>query len=134
MPCKSMRRVLIHNWGGNGAEYVGRNLTLYGDPDVKFGGLAVGGIRISHMRHIPKEVTMALTATKASRKPFTVQPLVIAPQISIDDYIADISAAPTIEGLQHKFKEAQTAFKNHADFYKVIECKDKRKTELTKGE
>lgn len=81
-PCKSMRRVLIHNWGGNGTEYVGRSLTLYGDPTVKFGGLEVGGIRISHMSHINKEVTMALTATKASRKPFTVKPLVIAePQI-----------------------------------------------------
>lgn len=74
-PCKSMRRVLIHNWGGNGNEYVGRSLTLYGDPTVKFGGLEVGGIRISHMSHINKEVTMALTATKASRKPFTVKPL-----------------------------------------------------------
>lgn len=76
-PCKSMRRVLVNVWGNDGNAYVGRSLRLYRDESVKFGGLAVGGIRISHMSHIDKPVTMALTATKANRKPFIVQPLVI---------------------------------------------------------
>lgn len=75
MPCKSMRRVLVHVLGNNGSEYVGHRLTLYRDPSVKFGGMAVGGIRISHMTGITKPVTVALTETRASRKPFTVQPL-----------------------------------------------------------
>jgi len=77
LPCKSMRRVLVNVWGGDGNSYIGRNLTLYRDEKVVFGGLAVGGIRISHMSHIDKDVTMALTATRASRKPFTVKPLVV---------------------------------------------------------
>jgi hypothetical protein len=50
-------------------------MTLYRDPTVKFGGFETGGIRISHLSHIDKPTTMALTATRASRKPFTVQPL-----------------------------------------------------------
>ena len=50
-------------------------MTLYRDPAVKFGGLEVGGIRISHMSDIAKPITMALTATRANRKPFTVQPM-----------------------------------------------------------
>ncbi len=74
-PCKSMRRVLIEVWGSRHAEYVGRSMTLYRDPSVKFGGFEVGGIRISHMSNIDRPITMALTATRASRKPFTVQPL-----------------------------------------------------------
>ena len=74
-PCKSMRRVLVHLWGADGHSYVGRSMTLYGDPKVKFGGVEVGGIRISHLSDIKETVTLALTATKASRKPFTVQPL-----------------------------------------------------------
>lgn len=78
LPCKSMRRVLVNVWGSDGSEYVGRSLTLYRDEKVVFGGLAVGGIRISHMSHIDKDVTMALTATRASRKPFTVKPLVVS--------------------------------------------------------
>lgn len=76
LPCKSMRRVLVHLWGNNGEAFVGRCMTLYRDPSVQFGGLAVGGIRISHMSDIDEPVTMALTATRQSRKPYTVRPLV----------------------------------------------------------
>lgn len=74
-PCKSMRRLLVAIWGANGAEYVGRSVTLYRDPTVKWGGLEVGGIRISHMSHIDKPVTIALTATRGNKKPVTVKPL-----------------------------------------------------------
>lgn len=78
-PCKSMRRVLVHCWGPDGNAFIGRSMTLYCDDKVVFGGQAVGGIRISHMSHIDAPVTMALTATRASRKPFTVKPLIIQP-------------------------------------------------------
>lgn len=85
-PCKSMRRVLVQVWGKDGAQYVGKSMTLYRDDAVKFGGMDVGGIRISHMSGIDKAVTMALTASKANRKPFTVKPLSVQdatpPQIS----------------------------------------------------
>lgn len=74
-PCKSMRRLLVAVWGANGAEYVGRSVTLYRDPTVKWGGLEVGGIRISHMSHIDKPVTIALTATRGNKKPTTVRPI-----------------------------------------------------------
>lgn len=74
-PGKSMRRVLFHVWGKDSQAYVGRSLTLYCDEKVKFGGLEVGGIRISHMSNITSSVTMALTASKANKKPFTVEPL-----------------------------------------------------------
>lgn len=74
-PGKSMRRVLVHVWGGDANAYVGRRLRLYRDDDVQFGGLKVGGIRISHMSHINGAVTMALTAKKGSKKAFKVQPL-----------------------------------------------------------
>lgn len=74
--CKSMARVMVHCWGADANEYVGHSMTLYCDPTVKWGGMEVGGIRISHMSHIPKGVTMALTATKGQRKPFVVKPLV----------------------------------------------------------
>lgn len=77
-PCKSMRRVLINVWGVDGTAYVGRSMTLYRDEKVMFGGAAVGGIRISHVSHIDAPVTMALTATRANRKPFTVKPLIVA--------------------------------------------------------
>lgn len=74
-PCKSMRRVLISAWGDNGPDWVGKSMTLYTDPDVKFGGVAVGGIRISHLSHIESDMALALTATRGKRTPFTVRKL-----------------------------------------------------------
>lgn len=79
-PCKSMRRVMVQVWGKDGTQYPGRSMTLYRDPEVAFGGLKVGGTRISHMSHIEAPVTMALTATRANKKPFTVKPLKVERQ------------------------------------------------------
>jgi len=76
-PCKSMARVLVNCWGPDANNYIGRSLTLYCDPAVTWGGMAVGGIRISHMSDIPSAQVMALTATRGNKKPFKVLPLII---------------------------------------------------------
>ena len=75
--CKSMCRVMVTAWGSDAAKYIGHSLTLFCDPKVKWAGLEVGGIRISHMSDIDDSMTMALTVTRANKKPFTVKPLVI---------------------------------------------------------
>lgn len=77
-PCKSMRRVLVRVWGSDSNAYVGRSMTLYRDDAVTFGKDQVGGIRISHMSDIAREITMALTVTRARRKPYKVRPLAAA--------------------------------------------------------
>lgn len=74
-PCKSMRRVLVQVWGRDGAGYVGKSMTLFRDDSVKWGGVEVGGIRISHMSDIAKDMVFALTASKTVRKQYTVKPL-----------------------------------------------------------
>ena len=74
-PCKSMSRVLVAAWGPDAKAYTGRSVTLYRDPKVKWGGMEVGGIRISHLSHIERDMVMALTATKGKRAPYTVKPL-----------------------------------------------------------
>jgi hypothetical protein len=79
-PCKSMSRCLVSAWGPDAKKYIGRSLTLYRDPTVKWGGMEVGGIRISHMTDIDGPMTMVLTATKGSRKPYKVAPLVAQPK------------------------------------------------------
>lgn len=78
-PCKSMRRLLIFCWGKNGNDWVGRRITMFNDPDVKWAGQAIGGIRISHMSNINGSVSVALTMTRGKRKPYTVKELVIPP-------------------------------------------------------
>lgn len=80
LPCKSMRRVMVSVWGPDASVYTGRSMTLFRDPSVTWGGMEVGGIRISHMSHIESKTVVVLTATKKARKPFTVLPLVVAPK------------------------------------------------------
>lgn len=108
-PCKSMRRVLVICWGDEGKEYTGRSMTLYRDEKVMFGGIAVGGIRISHLSHIEKDMTMALTASRASRKPFTVKPLAAQP--------ASKAAAPA--------SDISTEAKAFADEIKMVDSAEK---------
>lgn len=79
-PSKSMRRVLVQAWGARGEAYVGRRLTLYRDPNIKFGGIAVGGIVISHLSHIDGPVKVSLTVTRGKKQLTTVKPLKDAPQ------------------------------------------------------
>lgn len=74
-PCKSMMRVMVHCWDSDANKYVGRGMRLYCDPKVRWGGMEIGGIRISHMSHIDRPMTMALTESKSKRAIFTVQPL-----------------------------------------------------------
>jgi hypothetical protein len=78
-PCKSMTRVLVHAWGKYADQWAGKRLTLYRDPKVTWAGAEVGGIRISHMSDIPHDLTMSLTASKQSKKPYTVKLLTEAP-------------------------------------------------------
>lgn len=77
-PCKTMRKVLILAWGHDGSEWTGRSMTLFHDPAVKFGGQSVGGIRISHVSHIERDIAVALTATKGKKTLHTIKALKVA--------------------------------------------------------
>lgn len=74
-PCKSMRKVLIFAWGDDGREWVGKSMTLYCDPNVKWGGVKVGGVRISHLSHVEADLALSLTATKGKKEPVIIKRL-----------------------------------------------------------
>lgn len=95
-PSKSMRRVLLACWGSDSSTYVGRKMTLFGDPTVKFGGQTVGGIRIGALSHLEKPVTVALTVTRGKRAPFTVQPLPTPTDTSGRDWLTELAQAAQI--------------------------------------
>ena len=78
-PCKSMSRVLVAAWGPDTSKYIGRSIKLYRDPDVTWGGLKVGGIRICEMTDLDggRAMTLALTEAKGRRKPAVIRPLVM---------------------------------------------------------
>ena len=83
-PCKSMRRVLIAAWSDDGREWAGRSMKLYSDPEVKFGGVKVGGIRISQLSHMEKELKILLTSTRGKRDETRITRLPNYPQESFD--------------------------------------------------
>lgn len=91
LPCKSMRKVLIFAWGEDGNQWVGRSMTLFNDLAVKWAGVAVGGIRISHMTHIEREISLQLTATRGKKEPFIIK--VLTPPA--DDRVEKFRAALT---------------------------------------
>ena len=76
-PCKTMRKVLIFAWGEDGSAWTGRSMTLYCDPAVKFGGVAVGGIRISALSHIERDIELSLTETKGRKGKLTIRRLTV---------------------------------------------------------
>ena len=97
-PAKSVRRVLAKAWGTDASQWAGRRLTIYCDPEVRYAGKAVGGLRVSHVSHIDKPVTVALTVTRGKREPFTVHPLTeLAPTAYApsQDFLALIASAST---------------------------------------
>ena len=77
-PGLSMRRVLVACWGADASQYVGRRVTLFCDPDVVFGGLAVGGTRIAAMSHLDKPKKVPLLVSRGKSAVFVVKPLVDA--------------------------------------------------------
>lgn len=76
-PCLTMRKVLIFAWGEDGSQWIGRMLTLYNKRDVKWGGVEVGGIRISHMSHTEggKDVKLSLAVTRGKKEPVIIKHL-----------------------------------------------------------
>lgn len=123
-PGKSMRRVIVEAWGSDATTYTGRKLTLYRDPNIKFGPDVVGGIRISHMSHLDKPKTIPLTVTRGKRKPYTVQPLIE----SDNPWIAHLNAATNLEQLAAVWKDAGTS--GATRYPAVIAAKDTRKKAL----
>lgn len=118
-PNKTMRRVLVIAWGTDSKAYVGRRLTLFGNPGVVYGGKAVGGVEIAAMSHIDKPLTVALTATRGKRKNFTVTPLAAAAPTR--DWQSEMEATADTEALKALYTEMKNTPGAYTDeLYKLF--------------
>lgn len=110
-PCKTIRRVLMGVWGKYANEYVGKSMTIYRDDSVTFGGLATGGIRISHMSHIDKETLVVVLKSKGKKAGIKILPLRTDAgqqtagtgqqvELTIEQARADIAAAQDLPELE----------------------------------
>ena len=95
-PSKTVRKILIFAWGEDGRAWIGRSMTLYNDQSVRFGGMTVGGIRISHLSHIDRDISISLTATKGKKAQHTIHKLEV---VTIDQVLKAIAAAKNKEGM-----------------------------------
>lgn len=138
-PCKTMRKLLIFAWGADGNQWVGKSMELYCDPSVKFGGEAVGGIRISRMTDIPeKGLRIALTATRGKKALHEVKLLRIesvqTPSADFSDaHTIAIQTAETMAVLAEVFGTAQKearAAKDAGRLSRYVQLKEERKKAL----
>ncbi len=96
-PCKTIRRVMVAMWGTDASQYVGRSMTIYRDPSVQFGGMQVGGIRISHMSHIDNEKTVVVMKSKGKKAGMAIKPLVTRPAFPTRSPESPVPPAATSE-------------------------------------
>jgi hypothetical protein len=126
-PCKTMRKLLAYAWGSNAAAWIGRAMTLYNDPDVKFGGEMVGGIRISHLSDIQADIRVSLTTTRGKKAATSVKKMDRPAGV---DHIGLINAAADMDELKAAFKAAIASTKDRSLLAQYTEAKDARKEAL----
>lgn len=98
-PPLTMLRLLIAAWGDESSEWVGRVVTLHRDETVRFGSDQVGGIRVSHMSHLPgdRPFEVMLTSTRGRRARVHVEPLSRADALRVEWRRADPKRRAEIE-------------------------------------
>lgn len=94
-PAVTVLKILVEAWTDDATTWVGRRATLYGDPTVTFGRDKVGGIRISHLSHIEKTLTLSLTETRGKKSRHTVEPLIESAPTALPEPTAEQVAACT---------------------------------------
>lgn len=99
-PCLTMRKVLIFAWGEDGSQWAGRLMTLYNKRDVKWGGVEVGGIRISHLSHVEGDIKLSLAATRGKKEPIIIKRLDASDPVQASRVKLDAAARKGIEALK----------------------------------
>jgi hypothetical protein len=107
-PPLTQLRVLMAAWGDDSNVWVGRRVTLYQDPTIRFGKEVLGGVRISHLSHLDKPKNFKITTTRGKRETYTVQPLPDAP--APRNFLQEANAAgDDIAALRALYTAAQSA-------------------------
>lgn len=103
-PSKTARRCLAACWGPHARTWIGRSVELYRDPEVMFGGVKVGGIRVKAASGIDKQVTVMLASTRGKKAAHRIDVLKAehpknrtaphddAPPPGVDDHRASVRA------------------------------------------
>lgn len=79
-PSKGMLKCISkpEGWGDKSSKWVGKLITLYGDPTVIYGGVEVGGIKVQAMSDIDSDYETLISARRGVRKPHLIKKLSVA--------------------------------------------------------
>lgn len=105
-PSKGMLRVMADNWGRDVSVWVGRQVELYGDPDVYFGKEKRGGTRISRLSHITKSKTTLVNPRGGRNAYWTVKPLPDAPQAPPEPTAEQVAASTDTNELRDMWQRS----------------------------
>lgn len=92
-PSKGMLKCIAQpdGWGDKSSQWVGKSITLYGDPTVIYGGVEVGGIKVAALSDINGDYETLISARRGVRKPHLIKKIVI--QIYDDQkFVANLPA------------------------------------------
>ena len=109
-PSAGMGRVMREVWGANGADWVGRRVTLFHKPDVEFNKERTGGIRILAMSHMDRPRTFEVKESRSKRVKYKIDPLPDStPTAEVQpDWRAEIEArAGDVDALRAMWSDAQ---------------------------
>lgn len=125
-PNKTWRKALAFAWGEDARQWIGRSLTLAGDPTVKWAGVEVGGIIITHMTHIERDIELKLSATRGKRVAHRVRVLEMQASATLEDVLSAIHNASNKQTMEYAknmamqlvneddVRTAQDAYRNRA--------------------
>jgi len=129
-PAKTVRRLLIAAWGAEASAYVGRQLTIYNDPTVKWAGQEIGGVRVSHMSDIDKPLEVLLSVSRGKRVSHVVHPLKAEKPTDPTTHLRKIlTAADTLDALKAAWQ--MVTQQGHSGNRELVALKDERKNALT---
>lgn len=78
-PSKGMLKCIAQpdGWGDKSSQWVGKSITLHGDPTVIYGGVEVGGIKVAALSDINGDYETLISARRGVRKPHLIKKIVI---------------------------------------------------------
>lgn len=102
-PPLTVIRIILAAWGDESDLWKGRQVLLFHDPEVIYGGKKVGGIRIQAMTHIDRPITVTTQKRRGEKQEHLIQPLKAQQQAATPlSPVSDeqIQAAGTVDQLR----------------------------------
>ena len=83
-PCKGMRRLLARTWGTDTDSWPGHRVELFNDPNVRWAGAAVGGVRVAAISGISRPTVYTMRTSQKGTQQYQIRPLERAAEIDPD--------------------------------------------------